>query len=64
MKILIGEIVGNLGDVVDVVYISDSVGSFVIFLGIYEFSIGNFLCKVLYVFILEEFGFDLDGYEL
>jgi hypothetical protein len=64
VKTLTGETAGNPGDVVDVVHISDSVGSSATLLGTYEFSVGNPPRKVLHVPTLEELGFDSDGYEL
>ena len=64
VKALTSATTGNSGDVVDVVHISDSVGSAAVTVDTYAFSEVQPPTKVLHVPTLEELGFDTDNYEM
>ncbi|WP_282783117.1 hypothetical protein [Phaeodactylibacter xiamenensis] len=64
MKTLTSATTGNPGDVVDVVHISDSVGSAAVTADTYAFSEQAPPAKVLHVPTLEELGFDAANYEM
>jgi hypothetical protein len=64
VKTLTSATTGNPGDVVDVVHISDSVGSAAVTAATYAFSEQAPPAKVLHVPTLEELGFDAANYEM
>lgn len=64
VKSLAGETVGNVGDVVDAIHISDSVASSAVTAATFAFSKASPPAKVLHFPTLEELGFDSADYEM